>query len=809
MRDHLITLLTFLAYVAAAEIGSVIHTVVGYSPSIWPPAGIAVAGILLGHRFVPAAVFLAAALINYDLGLALGSSIIVAAGSTLAAWLAASAIKSKRDLDWGFGRPRDVMYFFIVAPLASPLVAALTSTATLTFSNLIQGSEISNFFYSFWLGDGLGVLMVVPVAMIWSTVPARVTVIERLWEFAALAIVSASLATYLFIDFETLQNLNSLLFPRIFIGFPILIWAVLRFGPLGLSTVMLIASVIATYGATHQAWMGKTINVPDGVNTVQLFIGITTLTGLILAAAIRNTKLNEEKFRSMFEGSDVPMAEVNIRGEFILVNDRFCALTGYSRDELLNKNFPELTHPDDIAHEAILFRRLISKESPVLKVEKRYLTKAGKIIWIAVDATLINHGPGRDPTSIAVVQDITQRKLAEESAKSSQEEALEANKAKSDFLSTMSHEIRTPLGVILGFSELLSDPNLEQNLRVEFTQTIRRNSLELGSLVDNILDLSKIEAGKLDISSGTISLTTLFKDVLEMFQSAANAKGIRVNSNIDVNVPQKFKTDGKRLRQILVNVIANALKFTATGSIDISASIDSTKGLGALVILVKDTGSGIDKEDIPILFQPFRQSKQARNRHMGGTGLGLVLSRQLAQLLGGDVRLKESQQGVGSTFEIVIQIDQEPNTVLNPTFKPSSLVIGPFTDHQLQNMKILIAEDTPDQRMLIKILLEDLGADVDVAENGLEAVTKALEGDYSIVLMDMQMPVLSGYEATTKLRAQGFTKPVLALTAQAMRTDQSRCRESGCNGHLSKPFTQETLVAAIRECMAVTAAPGL
>lgn len=804
MKRYLILLATFVAYIAAAEIGSIIHAVVGYSPTIWPPAGIAVAGILFGQNLATTAIFVAATLVNINLGLSWTVAILAAMGSTFSAWLAAFAIKRRSTFDWGFGQPRDVIYFFFAAVMASPLIGAAVCSLALNHANILNSSDIPQFFYSFWVGDGLGILMVVPVAMIWSTVPARVTVLARFWEFAALILTTIVVATLIFINFSAIDQSQHFIYRRLYFVFPVLIWSALRFGPLGLSTVMLIASASASYGATHELWLFQSNRIPEGLFTAQAFIGISSLSGLVLAAVVRNIRLNEEKFRSMFEGSDVPMAEVDMRGQFIQVNDRFCSLTEYTREELLAKTFPELTHPDDIEHEAELFRKLLSKELSVLKVEKRYITKRGDVIWITVDATLINHGPGRDPTAIAVVYDITQRKTAENNATKAQYEATEANKSKSDFLATMSHEIRTPLGVILGFSELLQDQSLDNNLRVEFAQTIRRNSIELGTLVDDLLDLSKIEAGRLELASGEINIHDLCNDICALFRATSIEKGIRLTSHIDSSVPSQFHSDSKRLRQILTNVVSNAINYTERGSIDINVSMNTSNTFSKLTIAVVDTGRGIETDDIEHLFQPFRKPKQARNRHKIGSGLGLTLSRRLAQLLGGDVVLKETKRGVGSTFEISVIIDVKPQDAPigasdQSVARPTSVERG-----KLDHMKILVAEDTPDQAMLITLLLTDLGASVDVAKDGAEALEKITKKDYSLVLMDMQMPVITGYEATTALRKRGCQLPILALTAQAMRSDKTRCFESGCNGHLSKPFTQESLLAAISECMKST-----
>ncbi len=794
MKRVFIAVISFLVYLATAEVGALIHAVSGYTPTIWPPAGIAVAGVLLGGTYATLAIGLAAFIVNLHLDLPWQPAMLAAIGSTTAAWLAARALILRKTFDWGFNQPRDVIYFLVTAVLVSPIVSATFCAIALTHAKILVIADLPKFLYALWLGDGLGILMIVPVVMIWATAPARRAVLNRQWEFAALILTAVIVNAYLFIEFETIEPLSSPAFRRLFVLFPVLMWGVLRFGSLGLSNVMLVASALATYGATHEIWMSDTDGIPPGLYTAQLGIGISTMTGLIFAAVIGRTTSNEERFRSMFERSEIAMGEVDSSGRFVYVNDKLCQLTGYEQDELLTMMFSEITHPDDIESEAVLFKQLLTRQRPSMKIEKRYITRKGDVIWVDIDASLIDHGPAIDPTAMTVVSDITQRKKAEQLAAKAQKMAEKANQAKSEFLASMSHEIRTPLGVILGFSDLLRHNGVSAETTKDFAETIHRNSVELGRLIDDILDLSKVESGKLDLTSEDTSLQTIFTDIRDTFRLAVEAKSIKLETLIDTKVPEKFKTDPTRLRQILINLVGNAVKFTKNGFIKVNATLARNNQLS---ITVQDSGCGISRNDITELFEPFSRSKTAKDLNISGTGLGLVLSRRLARMLGGDVTLEHSHIGRGSTFKLTLTI--EPSNAVAEI--QSAFILPPEQNvlPHLNGVKVLIAEDTPDQALLIKLILKNVGATVDVVNNGADAVEKALYGDYSVVLMDMQMPVLNGYEATTKLRKNGFNKPVIALTAQAMATDLEQATNAGCSGRVSKPFTAENLVSAIAQ----------
>lgn len=370
-------------------------------------------------------------------------------------------------------------------------------------------------------------------------------------------------------------------------------------------------------------------------------------------------------------------------------------------------------------------------------------------------------------------------------------EVERANKAKNEFLSNMSHEIRTPLGAILGFSELISQPRLTFEERTEYALIVKRNGHVLSALVDDILDLSNVESGKLLIEEAETNIDDILNEVLSTLQLRSKLKNIPIVVEKSSHIPKNIKTDSVRLRQILINLIDNALKFTEAGQIKVKISIYrlNTKNNeeNKLIFDISDSGIGISPADHLKLFQAFFQADGSSTRKFGGTGLGLALSRQLARALGGDLRLKSSRLGHGSTFQFSIRVTC-PNTkgTKNNFFST------------LKGLKVLVADDSPDNQTLISRILTREGASVDTAENGEIAVAKALEDDFNVVLMDMQMPKLNGIEATVELRRHGYPGPIVALSAYTRAEDQARGLSAGCDLYLTKPIDKTKLLQLLQ-----------
>ena len=376
------------------------------------------------------------------------------------------------------------------------------------------------------------------------------------------------------------------------------------------------------------------------------------------------------------------------------------------------------------------------------------------------------------------------------------DEADSANLAKSNFLANMSHEIRTPLSVIMGFSELLLEPSVSATEKRDGAFTIKRNGQLLLRLVDDILDFAKIEAGRLEIEKTEFSPLALVREIENVFRFKAQGKGIAFTVDTSGLAESDCVSDPNRIKQILINVVGNAVKFTEKGSVRVRCrTLDYPRP--QIEFLVEDTGVGITPLAQKKLFHPFMQADTSTTRRFGGTGLGLALARTLARALGGDVCLESSARNQGSTFRIHVEAVRVAAVAQAPVVRG----VSPRWAGGLKGMKVLVVEDAPDNRLLARRLLEIAGASVDVADNGQQGVEKAMSRDFDVVLMDLQMPGIDGFEATRQLRAFHFDRPIVALTANALPECQKLCREAGFSAHLIKPIAPLELFQTIATCV--------
>jgi len=390
-----------------------------------------------------------------------------------------------------------------------------------------------------------------------------------------------------------------------------------------------------------------------------------------------------------------------------------------------------------------------------------------------------------------------------------------SSQAKSQFLANMSHEIRTPMTAILGYSDLLFDNEMSPDERQECIRAIHRNGEHLLSIINDILDISKIEAGRMAVEHINCSIESILEEVASIIRCRALDKGLFFRVEYEGAVPSTIRSDPTRLRQILINLLGNAVKFTETGGVKlISRFLGGEKP--TLQFDVVDTGIGMTPEEAQNLFQPFTQGDISMTRKFGGTGLGLAISKRISQLMGGDVSVLTPQPGTGTTFSLTIPVicpdglvtlgdtvpaGEESTAASNPTVPaPSSLIC-----------RILLAEDGPDNQRLISRLLSKAGANVTVVDNGKLAVQETLKAwqqeglPYDVILMDMQMPVMDGYQAVHLLRQKGYTGPIIALTAHAMSTDREKCLNAGCTDYLSKPIQRAMLIKMIHKHLQPTA----
>lgn len=514
---------------------------------------------------------------------------------------------------------------------------------------------------------------------------------------------------------------------------------------------------------------------------------------------------NEEIFRSLADSMPQLVWTANGAGEIDYVNRGYLEYTGLSKEEIQNWRHQGFIHLEDLPRTRKEWDAALATGDH-FQSERRLRRADGTFRWFLVRAVPSKNVLNNIVKWFGSCTDIHDQKRLSVELERAKTYAENATKAKSAFLANMSHEIRTPLGVILGFSEFLLDPHQTISDRDECVTTIRRNACQLSQLINDLLDLSKVEADKLEIEKVQFSLCDVIQDVDRLLSNQARAKGISLRFLSAGPVQRTVTTDPSRLRQVLVNIVGNAIKFTERGGVDVRIGMHPSRDESDSITLsfaVRDSGIGLTSEQAQRIWEPFVQADSSTTRKFGGTGLGLSLSRKLARALGGDLVVTTSEVGIGSTFTITIEaglletasfLERDANAE-----EFTSKVTGPGGQElSLAGARVLLVEDSTDNQLLVKRLLTREGALVDIAIDGVEGVSKALAGDYDVVLMDIQMPRLDGYQATAQLRTQGYLVPIIALTAHAMKGDREHAMANGFVDHMTKPIDRKLILEKVK-----------
>ncbi|MDJ0818000.1 MAG: ATP-binding protein [Desulfobacterales bacterium] len=482
--------------------------------------------------------------------------------------------------------------------------------------------------------------------------------------------------------------------------------------------------------------------------------------------------------------------------QIVLANQAFAAMIDKSADGLLGYRAGELPWMDTAGEKIEKIQRPWVQSLMHGKVQRdsiiRLQLSEDELRTLKANCSPVLGDGGNYAGVLVSFDDITELEEKEIELLNSKLEAEKANKAKSSFLANMSHEIRTPMNAILGFTEILKRgyvKNEAESLR--YLNTIHSSGKNLLELINDILDLSKVESGRLEMENRKIEPYAIIHEVLQILTVKANEKGIALAFRADGALPREIETDPVRLRQIIFNLVGNAIKFTEAGSVTVTCRITKKDASTQLIIDVSDTGIGISTEALKDIFDPFVQAESTVTRRFGGTGLGLAISRRFAQALGGDITVK-SELGMGSTFRISLATGNLSGV---PFLQPEAVnnlqkEIEPENNFhwQFPEARVLVVDDGGENRELVKLLLEEAGLFVDEAENGQIGVEKATAGGFDVILMDVQMPVMDGFTAVGILRKQGLKIPVIALTANAMKGFEAQCLEAGYSGYLSKPI---------------------
>lgn len=477
------------------------------------------------------------------------------------------------------------------------------------------------------------------------------------------------------------------------------------------------------------------------------------------------------------------------------INEGFTRMTGYTMAEMVGEKPGHLLQGPDSQQTAVDYmNEMLARREP-FNVELINYNKVQKAYWVRIECQPLFDETGTLTGFMAIESNITERKQYEAALKQAKEKAEEAARAKSEFLANMSHEIRTPMNAIIGLTGLLLDTELSKQQQ-EFIETLRTSGNSLLLIINDILDFSKIEAGKLEIEQQPFNLHACVQETIDLLSPKATQKELNLNYHVGDNVPRLILGDATRVRQVLVNLVGNAVKFTETGQVVVAVNAEAQSEENfEIQVSVQDTGIGIPRERMDRLFASFSQVDASTTRRFGGTGLGLVISKRLVEAMNGRIWV-ESEPGRGSTFSFTF-LTEAVRGIQRPQAQPSKSTVNP---DQLRPLRILLAEDNAINQKVALRMLERIGYRADVAGNGLEAVAALKRQTYDVVLMDVQMPEMDGEEATRHIRLNLPTAQqpyIIALTANALKGDRERFLAAGMDDYLSKPVRYQELAQAL------------
>ncbi|QEH31595.1 Signal transduction histidine-protein kinase BarA [Aquisphaera giovannonii] len=514
-----------------------------------------------------------------------------------------------------------------------------------------------------------------------------------------------------------------------------------------------------------------------------------------LAAATEAIRESEERFRGAFDAAAIGMALVAADGRFLRVNGSLCEIVGYDEAELLGRTFQDITHPDDLDADLEHVRRIVADEIRSYHLEKRYIRKDGQVVWVRLSVSLVRGGAGLPLHFVAQIEDITDRKRADEALRRARDEAMQATRAKGDFLANMSHEIRTPMNGVIGMAELLLDTQLD-DLQRGYAQTIRSSGEALLTVINDILDFSKIEAGKMTLEPADFDLVTLMEEVADLLAPGAHRKGLEIHCRVAPDVPGRLTGDPVRIRQVLTNLAGNAVKFTERGAVCLEASVAGRDRGGVTIrVQVRDTGIGIPAGRHSDIFESFTQIDGGSSRRHGGTGLGLAICRRLIDLMGGRIGV-ESRPDAGSTFWFELPLGEGRGG--------DGPAAGPL------GLRVLIVDGQEASRAILRETLLGWECRPEVAASGAEALDRLLanpeDDPFGLILIDREMPGMDGEQTARAIKAapRYAGVPLVLLTSLGSHRAGEELDDRIWAARLTKPVRRAQLQDALR----LAAAPG-
>ena len=802
MRRVVIGVCVVLTYIAGAKTGFQVAFVAEQVTTVWAPTGIAIATLLIwGPRFWPA-VWVGAFLVNAGTSAPLWTAFIVASGNTLEGVAAAWALRRMPLFDFGLRRLADVLTFVGIAVVACTAISASIGATTLCVAGVQAWSDFGALWFDWWLGDALGALVVAPPILTLVAAP-RLNARDGL-RFA-LFVGSAVVLTHLV--FGRLAGIGA--HPLEYVVFPLMIAAALVGGPPLTSVVVLVTSAVTIWNTVGGAGPFAGSEVHHNLVLLQTFTGVLATTALLLSAAIAERKTielrerdsaamlrrREEMLRLAQHAGGVATFEWDFENQAAKCSREFFAIFGLAdRDGVMKgAEWAEFVHPDDRERMTVHLARALGGVEPAA-ADYRIVRADGAERWLSYAGHLQQTPEG--VRMLGTVLDITARKSTEAALHDAKTAAESANQLKDQFLATLSHELRTPLNAILGYARMLQTHTIAPEKRQRAIDIIERNAAAQNQLIEDLLDISRITRGQVRLEPAPVSIAAVVREAVEGVKPAAEAKRITVDVHIDPRAGM-VTADATRLQQVFWNLLTNAVKFTEQGG-RVTAAV--RRVANDVDVSVIDTGAGIAPDFLPFVFEPFRQADVRLGRGHGGLGLGLAISRQLVELHGGTIAATSPGPGRGATFVVRLpaRVDAEESVLSQATTRDHITGSVPGAESvSLTGIDVLLVDDEEETLTLFRESLEAAGAAVRAVTSATDAVRENRERPADLLVTDLTLPTMDGFELLRAIRATNPTIAAVAVTAYARLDDRSRSLAAGFQGHVSKPIDPSAFVRTL------------